>query len=335
MAQLHAWWRGVRRTCPSSPRIHMAPGVLPYKTLARHSGETKAPADTVRKPKNNNNKKNGKPGTILVPYQWTSSLSVLSAAQLIQQHTFPSLTQSQYEIYHSSSSSPPLRHMTMHMHLPRAFSIQYFNIYDLKLTSQNLNHFYQCIGTHQVHSTLITTIVTFLNFGFERYTNITYFKRGKNSLKLQFQRLRKKICLPKRPVTSLQRSMRTGRPVALKTTYLTGRDDTLPQNDISPATSSSSRWTPALIAKVNDHPENQRRQPSMNDLTLNERSTGLLILSSPLPRRMTMHMHPPRAFNIQYSNIYDLKLASQTLYHFNNAKPPTTFGYLTSQQHTC
>ena len=132
---------------------------------------------------------------------------------------------------------------------------------------------------------------------------------------------------------SLQTSMRTGRPVALKTTYLTGRDDTLPQNDISPATSSSSRWTPALIAKVDDHPENQRRQPSMNDLTLNERSTGLLILSSPLPRRMTMYMHPPRAFNIQYSNIYDLKLASQTLYHFNNAKPPTTFGYLTSQQH--
>ena len=31
---------------------------------------------------------------------------------------------------------------------------------------------------------------------------------------------------------------------------------------------------------------------------------------------------------IQNSNIYDLKLASQT-YHFNNAKPPTTFGYLT------
>ena len=74
MAQLHAWWRGVRRTCPSSLRIHMAPGVLPYKTPARHSGETKAPADTVRKPKINNNKKNGKPGTILVPYQGTSSL---------------------------------------------------------------------------------------------------------------------------------------------------------------------------------------------------------------------------------------------------------------------
>ena len=51
MVQLLAWWRGVRRTSPSSPRIHMAPGVLPHKTPARHSGETKAPADTVRKPK--------------------------------------------------------------------------------------------------------------------------------------------------------------------------------------------------------------------------------------------------------------------------------------------
>ena len=155
MAQLHAWWLGVRGTCPSSPRIHMAPGVLPYKTPARHSGETKAPADTVRKPKNNN-KKNGKPGTILVPYQGTSSLSVLSAAQLIQQHTFPCLTQSQPEIYHSSSSLPPLRHVTMHMHLPRAFSIQYFNIYNLKLTSQTLNHFINALAptTCILHSLL-------------------------------------------------------------------------------------------------------------------------------------------------------------------------------------
>ena len=141
MAQLLSWWRGVRRTFPSSSRIHMAPGVLPHKPPARYSGETKAPADTVRKPKSNNNKKNGKPGTILVPYQCTSSLSVLSAAQLIQQHTSPSLTQSQPEIHHSSSSSQPPRHVTMHMHLPRAFSIQDFNIYDLKLTSQILNHF--------------------------------------------------------------------------------------------------------------------------------------------------------------------------------------------------
>ena len=132
------------------------------------------------------------------------------------------------------------------------------------------------------------------------------------------------LCLPKRPVASLQRGMRTGRPMALKTAYLTGRDDTRPQNDISPATSSSSRWTPALIAKVDDHPENQWRQPSMNDLTLKEQSAGSLISSSPPPRHMTMHMHLSRAFNIQYSNIYDLKLASQTLYHFNNAQAPTT-----------
>ena len=191
MAELLAWWRGVRRTCPSSPRIHMAPGVLPHKTPARHSGERKAPADTVRKQKYN--KKNGKPGTILVPYQGTCSLSVLSAAQLIQQHTFPSLTQSQPEIYHSSSSSPPLRHVTMHMHLPRAFSIQYLRSQTYVL---NFKPFHQCTSTHHVHSTLITTIITFSNFGFERYTNITYFKRGKNSLKLQFQRLRKKYAYP-------------------------------------------------------------------------------------------------------------------------------------------
>ena len=140
MAQLLAWWRGVRRTSPSSPRIHMAPGVLPHKTPARHSGETKAPVDTSRKPRKNN-KKNGKPGTILVPYHFTSSLSVLSAAQLIQQHTSPSLTQSQPEIHHSSSSSPPPRYVTMHIHISRAFNIQYSNICDLKPTSQTLDHF--------------------------------------------------------------------------------------------------------------------------------------------------------------------------------------------------
>ena len=116
---------------------------------------------------------------------------------------------------------------------------------------------------------------------------------------------KKKICLLKRLVTSLQRSMRTGCPVALKTAYLTCRDDTLHQNDISPATSSSSRWTPALIAKVDDHPENQRRQPSMNDLTLNERSTGLLILSSPLPRHMT-------TFNTPIFTISNLRLKLYT-----------------------
>ena len=147
MAQLLAWWRGVWRTSPSSPWIHMAPGVFPHKISARHSGETKAPVDTVRKP-----------GTILVPYQCTSSLSVLSAAQLIQQHTSPSLTQSQPEIHHSSSFSPPPRHVTMHMHLPRVFNIPIFTI-------SNFRPFYQCTGTHHVHSTLITTIVTFSNFG--------------------------------------------------------------------------------------------------------------------------------------------------------------------------
>ena len=141
---------------------------------------------------------------------------------------------------------------------------------------------------------------------------------------ISMTRKKKNLCLPKQLVTSLQASMRTGRPVALKTTYLTGRDDTLPQKDISLATSSSSRWTPALTAEVDNHPENQRRQPSMNDLTLYERSTGSLISSSPSPRRMTMHMHPPRAFNIQYSNIYDLKLSSQTLYQYNNVQAPTT-----------
>ena len=72
----------------------------------------------------------------------------------------------------------------------------------------------------------------------------------------------------------------------------------------------------------------------MNNLTRKELPTGSLISSPPPPRRMTMHMHPPRDFNIQYSNIYDLKLTSQTLYHFNKVKAPTTFvGCLTSQQH--
>ena len=152
MVLLLAWWRWVRRTSPSSPRIHMTPGVLPHKTPARHSGETKAPADTVRKPsKQQQQKKNGKPGTILVAYQGASSLSVLSAAQLIQQHTSPSLTQSQPDIHHSSSSSPPSRHMTMHMHLSRAFNIQYSDIYDLKLTSQTLDHFINA----QVPTTII------------------------------------------------------------------------------------------------------------------------------------------------------------------------------------
>ena len=162
MAQLLAWWRGVRRTSPSSSRIHMAPGVLPHKTPARHSGETKAPADTVRKPKSNNNK-NGKPGTILVPYQGTSSLSVLSPAQLIQLHTSPSLTQSEPEIHHSSSSSQPPRHVTMHTHLPRAFSIQEFQYLRSQNYVSNFKPFYQCTGTHHVHSTLITTIVTLSN----------------------------------------------------------------------------------------------------------------------------------------------------------------------------
>ena len=86
-------------------------------------------------------KKNFKPGTILVPYQGTSSLTVLPAAQLIQEHTFPSLTQSQPETHHSSSSSPLPRHIAMHMYPPQAFNIQYSNIYDLKLTSQTLYNF--------------------------------------------------------------------------------------------------------------------------------------------------------------------------------------------------
>ena len=130
---------------------------------------------------------------------------------------------------------------------------------------------------------------------------------------------KKNLCLPKRPVTSLQRSMRTGRPVALKTTYLTGRDDTRTQNDISPATSSSSNWTPALTAKVDDHPENQRRQPSMNDLTLKEQSAGSLISSSPPPRHMTMHMHLSRAFTL--SNLR-LKIYTNITMHRH---PPRAF----------
>ena len=46
--------------------------------------------------------------------------------------------------------------------------------------------------------------------------------------------------------------------------------------------------------------------------------------SSPPPRHVTMHMHLLRAFNIQYSDIYDLKLTSHTLDHFIKAHAPTT-----------
>ena len=125
---------------------------------------------------------------------------------------------------------------------------------------------------------------------------------------------KKKLCLPKRLVTSLQ--ARTGRPVALKTNYLTGRDDTLPQNDISPATSPSSRKTPALTAKVDNHPENQRqrRQPSMNDLTLNERSTWSLNSSSP-PRdawQYSCTLHEHSTFNAQIFTILNLGLKLYT-----------------------
>ena len=48
-----------------------------------------------------------------------------------------------------------------------------------------------------------------------------------------------------------------------------------------------------------------------------------------------MHMHPPRAFNIQYSNIFDLKLRLKLYTSITmHAQAPTTFvGCLTSQQH--
>ena len=179
----------------------------------------------------------------------------------------------------------PTRRSTYHVHS----TLIYYNMYSLKLLLLTL---YQ----YNIHQKRITIIYIKIFT-----TAISMAKKKKN------------LCLPKRLVTSLQMSMRTGRTVALKITYLKGRDDTRTQNDISLATSSSSHQTPALTAKVDDHPENQPRQPSMNDLTLYERSTGSIISSSPPPRHMTMHMHPPRAFNIQYSNIDDLKLTTQTL----------------------
>ena len=92
---------------------------------------------------------------------------------------------------------------------------QYYNMYSLKLLPLTL---YQ----YNVHQKRITMI---------------YIKIFTTAISMA--KKKKKLCLPKRLVTSLQTSMRTGLPVALKTTYLTGRDDTLPQNDISPATSSS------------------------------------------------------------------------------------------------
>ena len=200
----------------------MAPGVLPHNIPARHGGEAKAPADTVRKPKNKtkkNKKKNGKPGTILVPYQGTSSLSVLSAAQLIQKHTSSSLTQSQPEIHHSSSSSLPPRHVTMHMYLPRAFRIQYSNIYDLKITSQLLTilsmhrHPPRAFYTHYYNSYILKLRRLTLYQYKVHQKRLKFFKSAISTVK--------KLCLPKRLVTSLQRSTRTVRPVALNTTYLT------------------------------------------------------------------------------------------------------------------
>ena len=82
--------------------------------------------------------------------------------------------------------------------------------------------------------------------------------------------------------TGLQMSMRTGRQVALKTTYLTGRDDTPLEQHFA---CHFLFFLPALTAKDDENPENQRRQPPTNDLTLKEQSTGSLISSFPSGRR--------------------------------------------------
>ena len=74
----------------------------------------------------------------------------------------------------------------------------------------------------------------------------------------------------------------------------------------------------------------------MNDLTLYELSTGSLISSPPPPRHIAMHMHPPRAVSIKFSNIYDLKLTSHlyTMLIIQRHLPRLFVGFLTSQQHS-
>ena len=132
MAQLVAWWRGVRRTSPSSPRIHMAPGVLPHKTPARHSGETKAPADTVRKPKQQPKEQ-----------AWNKTDSLSGHIQLLKAF---------YQLYNLSNRIPSLvshnlspRYITaVHLHHHRdtlqciyhehsTFNIRIFTISNLRL----------------------------------------------------------------------------------------------------------------------------------------------------------------------------------------------------------
>ena len=86
MAQLLAWWRGVRRTPIQSgdPRGTGCPSTQQAQWTDK---DASGHGETAKK-----KKKNFKPGTILVPYQGTSSLTVQPVAQLIQQHTSPSLT---------------------------------------------------------------------------------------------------------------------------------------------------------------------------------------------------------------------------------------------------
>ena len=137
----------------------------------------------------------------------------------------------------------------MHMHPPRAFNIQYSNIYDLKLTSQTLYHFNltmhryppRAIYTHyyNIYSLKLLPLMSYQYNIHQKRITINVHKKNFTTA-TSMAKKKKNLRLPKWLVTSLQTSMRTGRTVALKTAYLTGRDDTRTQNNISLATSSSS-----------------------------------------------------------------------------------------------
>ena len=152
------------------------------------------------------------------------------------------------------SSPPPPRRMTMHMHPPSAFNIQYSNIYDLNLRLKPYT-----ILTMQRHPPRL--FVGFLTS--QQHASVS---QGR-------------IC------TDNFTCCHTEIEVADLTFYLT--------------------QSPSLTTKVDDHPENQ---PSVNDLTLYDRSTRSLISSSPPSRHMTMQMHPPCAFNTPIFTISNLRL---------------------------
>ena len=120
--------------CPSTQHPRQAQST--DKGLSGHGETAPPPPSPPPPPQKKQNKKSPNErqawnNTGSVSGHIQLKLTVLPAAQLVQQHTSSSLTQSQPETHHSSSSSPPPRHMTMHMHPPSAFNIQYSNIFTI------------------------------------------------------------------------------------------------------------------------------------------------------------------------------------------------------------